>query len=396
MFLALLACAAQWAGGQPAPSRDVSEKIVDRIGVILRWAAFVPDVDFSNWRQVAERHDKDLRAAGTARDYAEQLTLALDDYGVSHIGVAAPGEAMGMPAQIFGFDSVEMNGRWVVTRVFSGTDAEQAGLHAGLVLESKVQLDDNSIVLSFFDDARILRAKVIHRATTVPKIEPVLISVDKLGDVLQLSEFGEGYNRALVDSLMQKAAKVLYLVLDLRGNVGGYPSNGADLLGYFLPPGTRFGAVISKDSLLNYTRGNANTPAGRAAAVQRISVPDALTTTPVSVRFAGHIAVLIDGGTRSTGEVAATALRDYAGAKIFGMPSAGQVLEMISEDLPGGYTLYFPLRDYWTAKGERIEGHPIIPDILAQPGSEEASPVRIPLCIQALRWLHLTYPDSRS
>lgn len=365
---------------------------MERIATILRYAAFVPGVDFSDWEQVATEHQGEYQVAQTADQYAERVSRLLQSYGVSHIGMAPPGKGIGEAAETFGFDSTLSDGKWVITRVFAGTEAEQSGLFPGLVLESKERMDNDRIVLSFYDASHVLQVKEIHRQKAVLRMPPELESLDKDAYALIISDFAKGYDPTEMDDLMRKAESVPYLVIDLRGNVGGYPRNGCQFLGYFLDGGTKFGATISRDSMAEYLPGGANSKADRARAVTKIQGDDALTVKRSAIRYTGHIALLVDGHTRSTGEVVASALRDFASVPIFGTPTSGQVLEMIGEDLPGGYTLYFPARDYWTAKGDRLEGHPIAPDYPALKDSEEAGPEPGPLRVRAIRWLRAMYP----
>lgn len=392
MVLTLVVLAAQWGSRQPAPTEELNQSIMQRIATILRYTAFVPDVDFTNWEAVAAEHQGEYQVAQTAEQYADRVSNILRGYGVSHIGIVPPGEAIGEATETFGFDSMKSDGKWVVTRVFAGTEAEQAGLHAGLVLESKVRMDDDRIVVSFYDDSHALQAKSIHHVKAVLRMPPELVELDKDASVLEISDFAKGYDPGEMDDLMKRVARVPYLVIDLRGNVGGFPRNACQFLGYFIDGGTRFGATISRDSMAEYLPNGADSSAERTRAVNKIKADDAMIVKKSVLRYPGHVALLVDGRTRSTGEVVATALRDWAAVPIFGTPSSGQVLEMMGEDLPGGYTLYFPERDYWTAKGERLEGHPIQPDFPSAKDSEEAGPTLPPLQLRAARWLRLNYP----
>jgi carboxyl-terminal processing protease len=81
--------------------------------------------------------------------------------------------------------------------------------------------------------------------------------------------------------------------------------------------------------------------------------------------FKGDIVVLIDGGTGSASEMIAAALKEHRGATIIGAPSAGAVLASTMRPLHYGFLLQYPLMDYVTIKGKRLEGNGLVPDITA-------------------------------
>ena len=75
--------------------------------------------------------------------------------------------------------------------------------------------------------------------------------------------------------------------------------------------------------------------------------------------------MLINGVSGSASEIVAAGLRDTIGATVVGSKSAGAVL--VSQYVPAsnGFMLQYPLSDYVTIKGVRLEGAGVIPDVLA-------------------------------
>lgn len=59
----------------------------------------------------------------------------------------------------------------------------------------------------------------------------------------------------------------------------------------------------------------------------------------------------------------ASAMREYRGAKVIGTKSAGAVLASYMWPVAEGFTLQFPVTDYVTIKGYRIEGNGVKPDV---------------------------------
>ena len=81
--------------------------------------------------------------------------------------------------------------------------------------------------------------------------------------------------------------------------------------------------------------------------------------------FKGDLVVLIDGGTGSASEMIVAALKDYRGATMIGTKSAGAVLASAMRPLEHGFLLQFPMMDYVTIKGRRLEGNGLLPDVTA-------------------------------
>jgi carboxyl-terminal processing protease len=86
--------------------------------------------------------------------------------------------------------------------------------------------------------------------------------------------------------------------------------------------------------------------------------------SPEIERLKVPVAALIDGASGSGSEIMAGALREQLGAKLYGRRSAGAVLasliQPIGDDL--GFLLQYPVTDYVTIKGLRIEGNGVQPD----------------------------------
>jgi carboxyl-terminal processing protease len=71
--------------------------------------------------------------------------------------------------------------------------------------------------------------------------------------------------------------------------------------------------------------------------------------------------VLINRGSASASEICAAALREVAGAKLIGSRTAGAVLASTYARI-GDWELQYPVTDYVTIKGLRLEGNPLQPD----------------------------------
>jgi carboxyl-terminal processing protease len=79
--------------------------------------------------------------------------------------------------------------------------------------------------------------------------------------------------------------------------------------------------------------------------------------------YRGRIFVLTDRYTGSAAEVFASAIQESGRGVVVGQQSKGGVLGATHYKLPNGFDLHVALMDYHTAKGTRLEGRGVIPDV---------------------------------
>jgi carboxyl-terminal processing protease len=87
---------------------------------------------------------------------------------------------------------------------------------------------------------------------------------------------------------------------------------------------------------------------------------------PQEKRYAGPVAVLIDGMSASTSEVFSGGIQEIGRAVIVGERSAGAALPSFIQKLPTGALFQFAVADFKTPKGVLIEGRGVIPDVEAR------------------------------
>ena len=133
------------------------------------------------------------------------------------------------------------------------------------------------------------------------------------------------------------------LIVDLRGNPGGYLEAAVDIASFFLPEGK---VVVSEKG---------NDPSNN-----------------VELRSRGYnvfgdklkLYVIVDEGSASASEILAGALQDHKVAKVYGQKSYGKgsVQELI--DLKNGGSLKVTIAKWYTPNGRSITEDKIVPDIL--------------------------------
>jgi carboxyl-terminal processing protease len=247
-------------------------------------------------------------------------------------------------------------GRARVESVFAGSPAERGGLQAAdeiVAIDGKPLGNDANAVLGALRGkiGTTVRLSVVRAGTalTAPlalvreRIAPPLVESKLLGanvGYVRLARFGDDAAAQLVTALatlQRDGARAL--VLDLRGNGGGYGDEAKKVASAFIASGTIF---TTRDR-------------GGSTSVERAAG---------SAAFTGKLAVLVDGDTASAAEIVAGALQDDGLATLVGTKTFGKGVVQSVFPLPDGAALKITTASYYTPKGRNIEGTGIIPDIV--------------------------------
>ncbi|MFO7154134.1 MAG: S41 family peptidase [Caldicoprobacter oshimai] len=244
----------------------------------------------------------------------------------------------------------------VITSVFRGSGAEEAGLRPGdvIVQADGVDLRDmdlsqaimyirgeenTSVSLTVKRGESTFSVKVLRKRISLPTVEWDLI--DGVGYIRVLS-FGDDtpaqFKRALEEV---KAAGARGLIVDLRGNGGGYLQSAVDMIGYF---------VGAKPATLVHVKSE-----GR---YYIFSESDHLVDMPVLV--------LVDGYTASASELFAGALQDYGRAGLIGSNTYGKGSIQWIFPLSDGSMLKLTVGYFYTPSGKQINGVGLKPDLALQ------------------------------
>jgi carboxyl-terminal processing protease len=250
--------------------------------------------------------------------------------------------------------------RWAVSDVLPNSAAAAAGVQRGDIL---VSIDGAPIVHGWIDllpfvgvpagtKADLVIERNDQNITAVLTLQPVASPIVET----KLLAGGVGYLRvwtcthteddakdagklvatALADFDRKRVKKV---VLDLRGNPGGYPFDVASLF-------------VDADPLMVALANGAEQPVARG------KIAAWKTKRP--------LVVLTDELTASGAEMIAFALKDQAGATIVGRPTAGGLSFPTTEKLSGEVTISYPLSRVGSAKTRTpLDGNRIVPDVAA-------------------------------
>lgn len=187
-----------------------------------------------------------------------------------------------------------------------------------------------------------LEFPIVRAVIVVPDIETEYLAKDKVF-VITFSSFGENSRKEFEKALEEFAAsKSKKLIIDLRGNPGGYLSAAVDISSWFLPEGT---IIVSENA------------------------PGESTEDHV-FRAKGHfmkgdykVAILVDGGSASASEIMAGALQQHDVARLVGEQTFGKgsVQELIP--MSGGTALKLTIAEWLTPDGTNISKEGLTPDV---------------------------------
>lgn len=201
------------------------------------------------------------------------------------------------------------------------TPAKKAGIEAG---DKVIEINgDSTAKMNVTEAVKLIRGEVGTTVTVViargPDNKPTTLKLvrDNIdvptietkslpGGITQIKlfSFGATASQSFAQAIKTFAAsKNKYLILDLRGNPGGYMESAVDIASWFLPKGTP--VVIEEHGQ------------GTNSKIYPSSGHQLFKTNPKMV-------ILVDGGSASASEILAGALRENGVAKLVGQQTFGK------------------------------------------------------------------------
>lgn len=291
--------------------------------------------------------------AGLAASYGDPYTVFFPPKEAKEFADSISGSFAGVGMEIDVKDNI-----LTVIAPLKGTPAEAAGIKAGdqiatidgkstdgLAVEeavSKIRGPVGTTVrLSIIRDGKLLEIEIVRETIQIPETED---GIDTISGVYHIALYEFTANSAnLFDQAFQrfKSSGSKKLIIDLRGNPGGYLDASVDIASHFIPRGA---TIVTEDF------------DGKAPNRPHISLGH--NDTPAGTK----IVVLIDGGSASASEIFAGALQDTDVATLIGTKSFGKGSVQTLMDLDGG-SLKVTVARWVTPAGHWIMGNGITPDI---------------------------------
>ncbi len=155
---------------------------------------------------------------------------------------------------------------------------------------------------------------------------------DKTG-YIKVSHFAERTYEEYINAFTKlKEQGLVNLILDLRGNPGGYLKTAIQIADEFLPDG----------KLIVYTKGHARPK-------------ESFNASPRGFFEKGKLIVLIDEGSASASEIVTGAVQDWDRATVIGRRSFGKGLVQEQSDFPDGSAIRLTIARYYTPTGRCIQ-----------------------------------------
>lgn len=243
----------------------------------------------------------------------------------------------------------------IISKVYAGTPAEEAGLMNGDYVLKVNDIDATSMELS--DLVKHIRGEenttvhmIIYRESTqetlefdverryieLPSIEGEMLE-DGIAYV-QITEFQAKTDEQFAEMIHSlKTQGMKGLILDVRANPGGYLSSVVEIADQILPKG-----------LVVYTEDKYGTRNEHTSDAMCMDIP---------------LVLLIDGNSASASEILAGAIKDYEYGTLVGTTTFGKGIVQNIVPLSNGDALKITTSKYFTPNGNYIHKVGIAPDI---------------------------------
>jgi len=266
-----------------------------------------------------------------------------------------------------------------IVRIFKGSPAEQEGMRAG---DQVIAVDDRSIVgLSLDEMVALVRGPagsgvkltvvrsgveepfdvVVTRAQIeIPLVESRMIGSDIA--YINLTQFDGTATEQLtqeIESLLARNPKSL--ILDLRGNPGGFLDEAINVADLFLDEG-----VVMTER-------------------ERDGVEDVYRSDDGDLAEEIPLVVLVDGGSASASEIVAGAVQDRDRGTLIGTLTFGKGSVQRIHTLSDNSELRVTIARWFTPNDRAIHGEGLEPDIVVEPGEDTATDPQLDRAIELLR-----------
>ena len=319
------------------------------------------------------RPDQDQLAQAAIKGMMESLNdpwsyyQGPTDFQNALLNVGGQGEGIGVEVQLQPVDpsstqnctNIGSGCELAVIAPIPGSPAEGAGILAGDVITAVdgKPLDgltpdqatalikgpqDTTVVIGILRGTQTLQKSIVRKVYDQPEIDTRTLANGQVAyiHVNGINEPASSqFDAALATAL---AAGQKNVVLDLRGNLGGYVEDAVKIASEFISSGT---IVIQQDAGHKQTEVTA-TAGGRA--------------TDPSI----HLVVLVDGNTASAAEILAGALQARSRAKLVGFKTYGKGVVQEWLPLPNNFGgIHLTVARWLTPANVWIQGKGLMPDV---------------------------------
>lgn len=241
-----------------------------------------------------------------------------------------------------------LDGRILVVDMFEDSPSKKAGLEVGDII-IKIDGEDYSektstdmsnyvknsnkseVILTVLRDSEEIEIVVKREKIEIPYVtSEIFENNDKKVGYINISLFSSVTNNQFNDALDNlEKEKIDSLVIDVRGNSGGYLSSVTDIINMFLKKGDVIYRLEDKEGV--------------------VSKKD---TTKESRDY--PVAVLVNGGSASASEILAAAIKESYGGFVVGTNTFGKGTVQQTTTLPDGSMVKYTVQNWLTPDGNWI------------------------------------------
>lgn len=360
----------------PAPSEEVDLTEFWRVWNLLE-EKFVVSTSTETLTKETRMHGA---ISGLVKSYGDPYTIFMPPTDANEFDETISGNFSGVGMEVGMRDGVI-----TIIAPLPDTPAERAGIIASDVI---IEIDEVSAEGMSIDEAvRLIRGEKGTEVliTVYRQGEVEFLDIPVIRDTINIptvkTELKDGvfiislYSfNALAEAKMQEALReytksgTLKLVLDLRGNPGGFLQSAVSIASYFVDAGE----VVVRE---NFGDGSAEEVYRSQGKTLRNYAPE-------------EMIVLIDGGSASASEILAGALSQHGVATLMGQTTFGKgsVQELV--DLPDGSSLKVTIARWFTPNGTSISDGGLKPDVLIKRTPQQIMADEDPQLESALKWLN--------
>jgi carboxyl-terminal processing protease len=398
----------------------------DQVWLTVKEQHWDPTLNGVDWDAAKIKYRPQVERAKTMSESRDAMSEMIGELGQSHFAIIgkdvyrevdstdddseSPSSKPSKAEGATGLDVRVVEDRAVVTKVWPGTPAAEAGVKPGWIIEKvktrnvgdvlkKVEAaytdssmkeaalhgavmngldgdvgDEITITFLDADDKPVSKTLTLAPPPGTPAkfghLPTFFVTFEskKLPPNVGYIAFSAFFDPAMVMSKFGEAMEQFHdadgIIIDLRGNPGGLGAMAMGVGGFFVTEsGQKLGTMTMRQASLNFV------------------------LNPRPRPFEGPLAILVDGNSMSTSEILAGGLQDLNRARVFGTASPGLALPSIVERLPNGDGFQYAMANYVSAGGQPLEARGVKPDEVVELDRAALLAGRDPVIEAAVKWI---------
>ncbi len=344
--------------------------------------------DVRQWIQICRARARAQPDFPSRTEAIERINRILGALGVSHLALYTPDENR----KIWENEAVDtgLRARWVedlivISEVIQGSPADKAGVKTGdvavsidgLEIGAPEQVETESGLYSLLRVDKRFEVKVSAETLSLD-LRPRKAVLSKHNLIIRIQSFlAQYFEQTDWIEFAQDFSSFEHIIIDLRGNAGGsFPATLRALSVFHCQP-TEIGFVYGNES--GAGEGLRETHESEQFLEDNLEVDSQLKQLASRSRlylrtfsgypcYSGKVTVLTDSGTNSMAEIFAESFLLRPHSRVWGQPTAGQVV--MAQWFPvtgfgvGDFSVSIPVAGYLSQSGEEIEGVGLTPQRL--------------------------------